>query len=175
MHLFFLFVIAISLSMDAFSLSLAYGTLNLKKKEMNQLALMVGIFHFFMPLLGHLFGDFLFTFLLVDPDFILFLILTILGIEMILESRKEKEKVKELTFLDSIFFALAVSFDSFSLGLGLTEVKNLFLGPFLFSLCSAFFTYLGLYLGRFSYQKLGKIATIFGGILLILIGVGSLL
>ena len=59
MHLFFLFLIAISLSMDAFSLSLAYGTLNLKKKEIHRLALMVGIFHFVMPLFGHLFGDFL--------------------------------------------------------------------------------------------------------------------
>ena len=47
-----IFLIAIALSMDAFSLSLAYGTLGLTKKEVNKLSVIVGIYHFFMPLIG---------------------------------------------------------------------------------------------------------------------------
>ena len=38
--------------MDAFSLSLAYGTINLRKKEIILLSLIVGIYHFIMPILG---------------------------------------------------------------------------------------------------------------------------
>ena len=56
MSIYIIFVIAVSLSMDAFSLSLAYGTLNLKKKYIKQLSLIVGIYHFFMPLIGLLIG-----------------------------------------------------------------------------------------------------------------------
>ena len=43
MNLFIILVIAVSLSMDAFSLSLAYGTLGLTKKEVTKLATIVGI------------------------------------------------------------------------------------------------------------------------------------
>ena len=50
-------VIAVSLSMDAFSLSLVYGTLNLEKKTIILQSLIVGLFHFFMPRIGIYVGD----------------------------------------------------------------------------------------------------------------------
>ena len=43
-------LIAISLSMDAFSLSISLSTLNIKNK--NKYVFFVGLFHFFMPILG---------------------------------------------------------------------------------------------------------------------------
>ena len=52
MSIIMVIVIAVSLSMDAFSLSLAYGTLNLEKSQIRLLSLIVGLYHFFMPLLG---------------------------------------------------------------------------------------------------------------------------
>ena len=60
-------IIAISLSMDAFSLSIAYGTLNLRKKEIYILSLIVGnffnyIFYFILMLLS-LFYFFVFKFI----------------------------------------------------------------------------------------------------------------
>ena len=48
------FLMAISLSMDAFSLALAYGTLGMSNKDKIILSLVVGIFHLIMPLLGML-------------------------------------------------------------------------------------------------------------------------
>jgi putative Mn2+ efflux pump MntP len=56
MNLFIILVIAISLSMDAFSLSLAYGTLDIDKKNIYTLSIIVGIYHFFMPLIGYFVG-----------------------------------------------------------------------------------------------------------------------
>ena len=50
MEIFVIMIIAVSLSMDAFSLSLAYGTVNLDKKSCLKLSIIVGLYHFFMPL-----------------------------------------------------------------------------------------------------------------------------
>ena len=52
-------LVGISLSMDAFSLSLIYGTQNIGKKNEIMLTIIVGLFHFFMPLLGLNIGNFL--------------------------------------------------------------------------------------------------------------------
>ena len=57
MSLLIVILVAISLSMDAFSLSLAYGTLDLERKNINLLSLIVGAYHFIMPLLGMWFAN----------------------------------------------------------------------------------------------------------------------
>lgn len=46
MDLVHLILIGISLSMDAFSLSMIYGTLNLERKSIVFLSFLVGVFHF---------------------------------------------------------------------------------------------------------------------------------
>ena len=51
------FIIALSLSMDAFSLSLAYGTQNIENKTKYTISIIVGLFHLFMPLIGNLLGN----------------------------------------------------------------------------------------------------------------------
>ena len=63
MHALIILTIAISLSMDAFSLSLIYGTLNLKPRMQKLMSIMVGIFHFLMPLLGYQIGELILTYL----------------------------------------------------------------------------------------------------------------
>lgn len=49
-HFISVIMIAIGLSMDAFSLAILYGTLNFTKRKTLTLATCVGVFHFFMPL-----------------------------------------------------------------------------------------------------------------------------
>ena len=50
-------LMAISLSMDAFSLALVYGTFGIDRKNKIILSLIVGCFHFVMPLFGMFIGD----------------------------------------------------------------------------------------------------------------------
>ena len=57
MEIFFVLMIALSLSMDAFSLALAYGTLEMNKSDRNLLSIIVGMFHYFMPLFGMFIGN----------------------------------------------------------------------------------------------------------------------
>lgn len=165
-------LIALSLSMDAFSLSLAYGTLNTNKKYKIKLSLVVGIFHFIMPILGSIVGYTIINILPIKPSIIVFMILFLIGIEMIIESFKENSNIKYLDLIGMLLFSFAVSLDSFTTGLGLDILyKSKLVSIILFSLCSFSFTYLGLNLGEYISNKIGKISTFFGGITLIVIGV----
>ncbi len=165
-------LIALSLSMDAFSLSLAYGTLSTNKNYKIKLSLIVGIFHFIMPILGSIVGYTIINILPIKPSIIIFMILFFIGVEMIIESFKENSNIKYLDLIGMLLFSFAVSLDSFTTGLGLDVLyKNKLVSIILFSLFSFSFTYLGLNLGGYISNKIGKISTFFGGIVLILIGI----
>ena len=176
MHVILILTIAVSLSMDAFSLSLAYGTLGLTKKEVNKLSVIVGIYHFFMPLIGLFFGRLFLKLIPLNPDLIVFIVLTFVGIEMIVESLKKEELTKKTSLIELLFFGLAVSIDSFSVGIGLNSISNNYLlCSCIFSITSFLFTYLGLKLGYKINQIVGKVSTIIGGIVLIILGIVYLL
>lgn len=172
MNIILIFIIAVSLSMDAFSLSLAYGTINLLKKEINQLSIIVGIYHFFMPIFGMFVGNYVTKFISVGEDIIIFVIFSLIGINMVIESIKEQEKVKRLKLNEMLLFGFAVSIDSFSIGIGLNNIStNFIICSIIFSLTSFIFTYFGLKLGKKLNLLIGKVSTIIGGIVLIIMGV----
>lgn len=171
MNIILIFIIAVSLSMDAFSLSLAYGTISMSKKEIRLLSTIVGIYHFFMPILGMLIGKFIFNIMHISGDLIVLIIFSFIGINMIIESLKKEEKVKKMKLGEMVLFGLAVSIDSFSVGIGINNISNNFIMcSSIFSITSFLFTYIGLKLGNKLNQLIGKIATIVGGIVLILFG-----
>lgn len=162
--------IAVCLSMDAFSLSLAYGTLNINKKDRILLSIIVGIYHFIMPLVGLYLGIEILELININPKILVMAILSLVGIQMIFESKEQE--VKELTKLDMLLFGLAVSLDSFSVGLALSNITNNYLLSYItFSITSLIFTYLGLSLGKYINNKIGSISTIVGGVFLVLIGI----
>ena len=164
-----LLLIGISLSMDAFSLSLVYGMLNISSKKKILLSLIVGIYHLIMPLLGLILGNFIDS--IINLDIIAALILIYLGLDLILSNLKE-EKIVSLTNIGLLMFGLSVSIDSFTLGIGLKAITNHYLlGATTFSLCSLIFTYLGLCLGNIIGNKIGVYSKITGGIILIIIAI----
>lgn len=171
MQLILIVLMAISLSMDAFSLSIAYGTLGLNKKDNILLSVIVGIYHFIMPFIGLTIGSIILKYIKISPNIIVFIVLLLIGIEMIIESFKEKEEVKQLSSLEMLIFGFAVSVDSFSIGIGLNAVE---LSPiicfFIFSFTSLIFTYFGLFIGKKINNIVGKLSTILGGIMLIILG-----
>ena len=165
-------IIAVSLSMDAFSLSIAYGTLNPEKQYIKKLSIIVGIYHFIMPLIGLKLGNILLKLIPLNPNIIVFIVLTFIGIEMIIDSFKKEDNIKIMTQKEMILFGLAVSLDSFSVGIGLeTITKNHILSVLTFSLSSFLFTYIGLTIGKKINNIIGQISTLLGGIVLIIIGI----
>lgn len=172
MDIILVFFIAISLSMDAFSLSLAYGTLSFSKKEINMLSIIVGIYHFFMPIIGMLIGHYIINLIHISTDLIVLIIFSAIGINMILESRKPQEEVYKMKISEMILFGLAVSIDSFSVGIGINNISDNFIFcSTIFSITSFIFTYLGLILGKKLNILIGKIATLLGGFTLIILGI----
>ena len=124
MSLMMMFMLAIGLSMDAFSLALIYGTLNMSKSLNSKMSIMVSLFHFFMPILGYYLGRWILNIIGIDPEIIVGVIFIALAIEMLLSLKKE-EQVKILTNIFSVMvFAFTVSIDSFSIGIGLGALKN---------------------------------------------------
>lgn len=165
-------LIGISLSMDTFSLSLSVGSLNNKNNLLKLLPLFVGIFHFFMPLLGNFIGIGLINLLDLASNVILGLVLIILGINLAIHYIKDESTSITINFWGLVFFALSVSIDSFSVGLGINDItSNYFLASIIFALCSAAFTYLGLLIGKYSSKLIGKYAIILGIFLLLILGI----
>lgn len=172
MNILVIILIAVSLSMDAFSLSLAYGTLNLERKNIYELSIIVGIYHFIMPLLGVFSGTKILNIIPIDSNLLVFLVLTVIGIEMIIETFKSSNDVKIMKIGELILFGLAVSVDSFSVGIGLSSITNNILGAaIIFSFISFMFTYIGLILGKKINSIIGCASTLLGGIVLIIIGI----
>lgn len=172
MSIIVVILIAISLSMDAFSLSLAYGTLGLSNKDTRVLSSIVGIYHFFMPLIGMSVGNLLLKIIPIPPELVVLIVLTVIGLQMILSSFSSDRDIKKMTLLELLSFGFAVSIDSFSVGLGLKTIYKIpIVCSFIFMTSSFLFTYLGLKLGKKINDHLGNISTRIGGIMLILIGI----
>lgn len=171
MQIITIIIIAISLSMDAFSLSLAYGTLNLNKKDILSLSITVGIYHFIMPQIGNIIGKIILNILPIKTNIIVFIVLFIIGLQMILETFKEEKNIKKLKIKEMLLFGLAVSLDSLSVGIGLKTIyHNVTISSMIFMIMSFLFTYIGLNLGKKINNIIGKISTLIGGIILMLIG-----
>ena len=163
-------LIAVGLSMDAFSLSLSYGILNINKKDILLQSIIVGIYHFIMPLIGSFVGDKVLIVIPINPKLIVFLVLFIIGLQMIIETFKE-EKIKNLNIIEMILFGLAVSLDSLSVGIGLKIIyNNIIFSSTIFMIVSFIFTFVGLNLGKSINIITGKISTLLGGIILMIVG-----
>lgn len=172
MNIFFTcLLIAISLSMDAFSLSLIYGTYGLSKRNEVLLAIIVGLFHLFMPLIGLGFGNIIMDYFIFNIELVVGVIFLIIGLEMLISSKKNEE-VKILdSLVGFLFFGLSVSIDSLTTGIGLSAISKNYIGvACLFMIVSGLFTYMGLRLGGKLSDKFGKYATIVGAIIMIVLG-----
>lgn len=176
MSIILILLTAIGLSMDAFSLALIYGTLNMRSKMNNIMSITVGIFHFFMPILGYTIGQIILNIIRINPNVLVGIIFIILAIEMLISLKKE-EQAKVLTnILSIILFAFTVSIDSFSVGIAYGALKNnIVLAGIIFSIVSALFTYGGVNMGKRLVNKYGNIANIIGSIILLILGISYLI
>lgn len=164
-------LIGISLSMDTFSLSLTLGTVS-ENKLIKILPLFVGIFHFFMPILGNIIGVALINLLNLASNIILGTVLIVLGINLAIHYFKDESAEINLNIIGILIFALSVSIDSFSVGLGINDItNNYYIASVIFALCSASFTYLGIIIGKYSSKLIGKYAIILGIFLLLILGI----
>ena len=157
--------------MDAFSLAIIYGILNFNKKEKLLISSIVGIYHFIMPIVGNFIGNVIICYIPIKLNILVSFIFILIGIEMLIEVLKNEDTHNLKGILEILVFGFAVSIDSFGTGLGLSYITNhIYNAAIVFSLMSFTLTYVGLKFGAFIGLKIGKIANILGGIVLIFLG-----
>ena len=169
------FFMGISLSMDAFSLALSLGTTLPNKKEIQKTSLAVGIFHFFMPLIGNRIGKIFQKHLLGKANVLTSIIFLFLAIEMFINRNKEDEE-QTLTIATILLIAFTVSIDSLTVGFafGLTN-EIILLASTIFMIVTAVITYIGFYLGKKMRNQYKKGAVYIGILIMLFISLKYLL
>lgn len=162
-------LIAIALSMDTFSVSLSLGTANIPLKKGIFLSFVVGIMHFIMPILGMSIGLVVLDKIFLEHDFVLGIIFLILSFKMIYDIFCEENENIKLNIIGIFLFAISVSFDAFTTGIGLRAlISNIFLATSIFMIVSFLFTLLGILLGKYINKKIGQISSLIGVTILII-------
>ena len=174
-----LFILAIGLSMDAFAVAICKGLSVKKLKPVHMLitGLYFGFFQAFMPLIGYLLGK-QFESLITNIDhWIAFALLTIIGINMIRESRDCADELND-KFTPRIMLPLAVatSIDALAVGVTLAFLKVdvvssvSFIGIVTFALSA-----IGVKIGNIFGAKYKSVSELIGGIVLVAMGTKILL
>lgn len=164
-----IFLIGIALSMDAFSVSLSFGTLDIKKNKIILLPIIIGLMHFIMPLFGLILGNQILNIININPKVIIIFILLYLSFIMFV-NRKKDHAINITSYFNIFLLAFSVSMDSFSVGIGFPGLtNNYYLSSFIFTVCSSAFTYLGILIGKYSKKILKNNASLLGAFILLLI------
>ena len=122
MTFFELFLIGIGLSMDAFAVSICKGLSMQKidKKYTLCIGLFFGGFQALMPLTGYLLGSRFSGYIERFDHWIAFVLLAMIGFNMIKESREEEEEEEKpyagINFKELLILAVATSIDALAVG-----------------------------------------------------------
>lgn len=174
-----LFLVAVGLSADAFAVAICKGLSTAKVKFGNMLTvgLYFGGFQALMPLLGFWLGSNFQSLIESIDHWIAFVLLGIIGINMIRESRENAEEVDaSFSFRSMLPLAVATSIDALAVGITFSFL-NVSIVPAvsLIGVTTFILSAVGLIFGNRFGSKYKAKAELAGGIILILIGVKILL
>lgn len=171
-------IFGIGLAMDAFSVSLANGLHepNMHPKKEIAISLIFGFFQFLMPIIGWFCVSFLVeTFTVLQPyiPYVSFILLFYIGGKMIYETIKgENDEIVGVGMEELLIQGIATSIDALSVGFTISTLgfysaltESIIIGLVTFVIC-----YMGIKIGKTFGNKFSNKASIFGGLILIFIG-----
>lgn len=179
MTLFDLILIAVSLSMDAFAVSICKG-LSVRKVAFRH-ALICGLwfggFQALMPALGYFLGDRFSSLLTRFGPWIAFILLVIIGANMIKESLGEEESLNDDYSAKAMLpLAIATSIDAFAVGVSFAAMQVQILPAVALIGCiTCLLSGIGVKVGALFGDRYRAPAERVGGVVLILIGLKTLL
>ena len=178
MSLIELFILAVGLSMDAFAVSICKG-LSLRKikaKHMCIAGLWFGGFQALMPLIGYFLGSFFSEMIEQYDHWVAFILLAIIGGNMIKESFGKDENVDSaMDFKSMLLLAIATSIDALAVGVTFAFLQVQIVPAVSFIGVTFIFSAVGIKIGSLFGTKYRSKAELFGGIVLVLIGLKILL
>lgn len=180
MGLIELFILAVGLSMDAFAVSVCKGLAGgqVGTKEMGLAGLWFGGFQALMPVLGYILGAAFADYITAFDHWIAFILLGIIGGNMIKEAFSgEEEEVSNSFGVKTMFImAVATSIDALAIGITFAFLKVNITAAALFIGCTTFvFSAAGVKIGSVFGTRYKAKAELAGGLILILLGIKILL
>lgn len=175
-----IFFIAVALAMDAFSVSITKGFTqkDLKSHQALLYGLFFGGFQFMMPVLGYYCGSTISSFISFIAPVIGFLLLLIIGLNMIRESwgDDDEEISDKFDIKEVVLLAIATSIDAFAVGLTFAFINvNPIIPSLIIGIVALLFSIVGISIGKKLGNIFGDKFQIVGGIILIFIGIKILL
>ena len=178
MELFEIIVIGIGLAMDVFAISIGKGLVMKKMNWKNTIiiALCFGLFHMIFPILGYFLGEAFSSFVQNVDHWIAFILLAIIGGNMIKDSNNKEEKNDSIEIKKVLILAIATSIDALAVGITFAFFEvNLLLSISAIGTITFVLSILGTIIGNKFGGKLQNKAELTGGIILIIIGLKILL
>ncbi len=178
-----LLIVAVGLSMDAFAVALGKGLQmpRLAYRRMLVIAFFFGLFQALMPVIGWFLGDRFASYISAYDHWVAFVLLLLIGVNMIRESLthkedQEAEHEKPFNLKEMLLLSLATSIDALAVGssfgvLGVNIVHSAAGIGFTTFLISAGGVFVGFKFGL-KYRRYAEIA---GGIILICVGIKILI
>jgi len=181
MSLLTIFLLAVGLGVDAFSVAIGIGAANKNKSwaPVVRLSFAFGIFQFVMPLIGWLAGSTVVQMIEKFDHWTAFGLLVLVGGKMIwegFERESDEEKVDQTNGWPLLLLSIATSIDALAVGFSLSLLKTPVLFPALIIGVVCFImTAIGMIFGKGLARIFGRKVEILGGLVLIAIGVKILM
>jgi len=177
MKLFEIILIAVGLSMDAFAVSITLG-LSVKKPKIMEIlipGIFFGFFQALMPITGYFAGFYFASKVEEFAPWIAFVLLGIIGGNMIKESlSKKEEKTDEnyFQFLKMLVLAIATSIDALAVGVTFAFFRiNIFKAAIIIGLITFILSMIGVKIGNLFGTRFKSKAEFTGGAVLVLLGI----
>ncbi|MCI5839804.1 MAG: manganese efflux pump MntP family protein [Peptoniphilaceae bacterium] len=172
-------IIAVSVSMDAFAVSICKG-FSIKKttiKQMITVGLYFGVFQAIMPLIGFFLGFRFKNFVMSIDHWIAFFLLSFLGVNMIREAKKAMCSINPSIDMKTMFpLAIATSIDALTIGITFSMLDvNIYKAITIIGFTTFLFSSFGVKAGSILGSKSGNYAQRFGGFALIFLGIKILI
>jgi len=168
-----LFLLAIALGLDGFSVSLGYGMQRIRLRHVFIIGLMIGLFHVLLPLLGILIGHYVSSKLEFFALVLSGALLVAVGAYMIFSSFQKQTGPRIIPAgMKLVSVAFAVSIDSFPVGISLGLVSLQAIGVvFVIGSVTMALSWLGILIGRKVQGVLGLYSEVLGGAILFFMGI----
>lgn len=180
MNLAELFIIAVGLSMDAFAVSVCKG-LSVQKMKLSHgliCGAYFGGFQALMPALGYLLGSQFESMITQIDHWVAFILLGIIGFNMIKESRETGEECLDCSFdvKAMLPLAIATSIDALAVGVTFAFLKvNIFWAVLFIGTVTFVLSTIGVRVGHVFGVKFKSRAELAGGVILVIMGTKILL
>lgn len=173
-------LIAFALAMDCFTVSLAAGTVTKEQRLFTSVVMGIffGFFQMVMALLGWAAGSSIASIIGFFDHWIAFILLVGIGGRMMYEGFRGEEAAPRnyLNVTTLVILSLATSMDAFGVGLSLALLStSIASAAVIIGIISFFFSFAGVMLGSRLAAHFGRPVEVFGGIVLVLIGVRILI